>query len=160
MIHEVENVVLWPNAWCWCVFKRFYTRVLFPGIVSIVPGILRSHQKDLELELFFGNIFTPFQSLLERWYFPGEEKVPISDWLGELQTTPRKTPKAILFAHISIISISIAHQRRETNLWQHKIKRGSGGVMRRCLRFWWFTRDFGWRFTATRRPREVVCGLQ
>ena len=29
--------------------------------------------------MFLGNRFTPFQSLLERWYFPGEEKVPISD---------------------------------------------------------------------------------
>ena len=44
----------------------------------------------------------------------------ISDWRGESQT-------AILFARISIISISPAHQRRETNLWQHKRKHGSGG---------------------------------
>ena len=78
------------------LIRRFHTGVLFLGIVPIVPGILRSHQKDLELELFFGNLFTPFQSLLERWYFPGEGKVPISDWLGELQTTSRKTKKNVL----------------------------------------------------------------
>ena len=78
--------------------RRFHTGVLFPGIGPIVPGNLRSHQKDLELEL---------------------------------QTTPRKTQTsfceaAIFFARISIISISIspAHQRRETNLWQHKRKMG------------------------------------
>ena len=39
--------------------RRFHTGVLFLGIVPIVPGILRSHQKDLELELFFANLFRP-----------------------------------------------------------------------------------------------------
>ena len=42
------------------VNRRFHAWVLFPGVVPIVPGILRSHQKDLEIELFFANLFTPF----------------------------------------------------------------------------------------------------
>ena len=92
------------------------------------------------------------------------------DWLGELQTTPRKTLKSFVkylpvFAGISIISISIspAHQRREMNLWQHKKKHWSGVVMRRCRR----SGDLLARLSGDFRPgtsggsirREVVYGL-
>ena len=45
------------------------------------------------------------------------------------------------YPRISIISISIspAHKRRETNLWQHKIKHGSGGD--EVSAFWRFTTE-------------------
>ena len=56
---------------------------------------------------FFANLFTPFQSLVERWYFPGEEKVPISDWLGELQTTPRKTPKGFVKPPFYLLALAL-----------------------------------------------------
>ena len=74
----------------------------------------------------------PFPVAAREQVLSWEEKVPTSDWLGGLQTTPRKTLKSFVncvFAGISIISISIspAHKRRETNLWQHKRKHGSCG---------------------------------
>ena len=80
----------------------------------------------------------------ERWYFHGGKKCPSSDWLRELQTTPRTTLKCFVeppfyYPGISIISIRPVHKRRETNLWQHKIKHGSGGN-EEVSAFWRFTR--------------------
>ena len=92
--------------------RRFHTGVLFPGIVPIVPGILRSHQKDLELELSSREPFHPFHPLLERWYLPGEEKVSISDWLGEFQTTPRKTVKSFVKPPFYLLALALALAQR------------------------------------------------
>ena len=114
--------------------------------------------------------FTPEYFFALSW----EKKVPISDWLGGLQTTPCKTPKKLcglfflwqmplyllVFAGISIsISIRPAYQRRETNLWQHKKKHGSGGVMRRCRHSGDLLGDFRPGTSGGSICREVVCGL-
>ena len=100
--------------------RRIHTGVLFPGIIPIVSRILRSHQKYLELELFLANLFPPSQSLLERWDFPGEKKVPISDWLGELQTTPVKLPKSCVkppFYLLALALLALAQRTNGERLW-------------------------------------------
>ena len=40
-------------------------------------------------------------------YFPGEEKVHISDWLGELQTTPRKTLKGFVKPPFYLLALAL-----------------------------------------------------
>ena len=76
----------------------------------------------------------PFQSLLESRYFHGRKRFPFLIGWADCKPRPVKLPKSFVkppfyFPCISIISISISpvHKRRETNLWQHKIKHGSGG---------------------------------
>ena len=85
-----------------------------------------------------------FQSLLESRFFHGENKVPISDWLGELQTTPRKTLKRFVKAlyllalalALALLALALAQCTNGERLTygNTKKKHGSGGVMRRCRR--------------------------
>ena len=82
---------------------------------------------------------TPFQCLLESRYCHGRKRFPFLIGWADCKPRPVKLPKSFVkppfyFPCISIISISPSHKRRENNLWQHKRKHGSGGVMRRCRR--------------------------
>jgi len=64
----------------------------------------RSHQKEPELKLVHENLFTPFSVPAREQVLSWEKKVPMSDWLGGMQTTPRKTPKKFCEAAILLSS--------------------------------------------------------
>ena len=113
---------------------------------DIVPKCRVHTKKNPELELVHENFFTPFsvpareQGLSWRKWF-----LFLIGW-ADCKPRPVKLPKSFVkpsfyYPRISIISISIspAHQRRETNLWQHKRKHGSGGD-EEVSAFWRFTR--------------------
>jgi len=66
--------------------------------------MLRSHQKNPELKLVHENLFTPFSVPAREQVLLWEKKVPMSDWLGGMQTTPRKTQKKCCEAAILLSS--------------------------------------------------------
>ena len=111
-----------------------YFSPYFSRLVPIVPGISRSHQKENLVQGTFTPFVVPAREVGLSW---GEKSTNF--WLaGRIANHSEKFfEAAIVFAGISI---SLACQRRETNLWQHKRKHGSGGD-EEVSAFWRFTQS-------------------
>ena len=153
--------------------KGAFTPEYFSHFSSDIVPKCRVHTKKIGTKM---SSWEPFYPLLESKRF-----LFLIGW-ADCKPRPVKLPKGFVkppfyYPRISIISISIspAHKRRETNLWQHKIKHGSGGD-EEVSAFWRFTRkasveavgspsSFYWSQSPTPGTsggsirREVVCGL-
>ena len=51
--------------------------------------------------------FPPFSVPARDQGLSWEKKVPISDWLGELQTTPRKTLKSVVKPPLYLLALAL-----------------------------------------------------
>jgi len=53
------------------------------------------------------NLFTPFLVPAREQVLSWEKKLPISDWLGELQTTSRKTQKSFVKPPLYLLALAL-----------------------------------------------------
>ena len=95
--------------------RRFHTGVLFPVLFLFSSNSSWDFAFTPKRELSSWELFPPFQCLLKRWYYPGEKKVPISDWLSGLQTTPRKTLKSFVKPPFYLLALALLALAQRTN---------------------------------------------